>query len=128
MPKYTFSVKKNFGVKNLEKISKFFITILTPPAMCNVTGLYKHDNSKCVTKRNYDFFSLIFRKKIISIISGRSQNTQIWVKKNFRVKKLEKISKFFITILTPPAMCNVIGLYKHDNSKLHQNETDISRN
>ena len=46
MPKYTFSVKKNFGVKNLEKISKFFITILTPPAMCNVTGLYKHDNSK----------------------------------------------------------------------------------
>ena len=43
MPKYTFSVKKKFGVKNFEKISKFFITILTPPAMCNVTVLYKHD-------------------------------------------------------------------------------------
>ena len=46
MPKYTFSVKKKIDVKNLEKIAKFFITILTPPAMCNVTGLYKHDNSK----------------------------------------------------------------------------------
>ena len=45
-------VKKNFGVKNLEIFRKFFITILTPPAMCNVTGLYKHDNSNCITKRN----------------------------------------------------------------------------
>ena len=36
--------QKKIGVKNLEKkFSKFFITILTPPAMCNVTGLYKHD-------------------------------------------------------------------------------------
>ena len=45
-------VKKISGVKNLEIFRQSFITILTPPAMCNVTGLYKHDNSKCITKRN----------------------------------------------------------------------------
>ena len=43
MPKYTFSIKKKLGVKNLEIFQQSFITILTPPAMCNVTGLYKHD-------------------------------------------------------------------------------------
>ena len=64
-------VKKIFGVKNLEIFPKFFITILTPPAMCNVTGLYKHDNSKCITKQNL-MISKLMARNIWPLVQNRS--------------------------------------------------------
>ena len=65
-------VKKIFGVKNLEIFPKFFITILTPPAMCNVTGLYKHDNSKCITKQNL-MISKLMARNIWPLVQNRNE-------------------------------------------------------
>ena len=70
-----------FGSKKIwckkQKISKLFITILTPPAMCNVTGLYKHDNSKCITKQNL-MISKLMARNIWPLVQNR--NEEEWTK------------------------------------------------